>query len=324
MKQVIRIRPKTSKNIVLPGCYRHRDLKRNVYLTSAGDVIKDRDLLVTERYDDVSFTKQKTEHVIEWDADDNSAEGRSYAGKMQNIKWFYENHPMIEVVGGNNKYLQQDLFILENVNDIQQANRDEIKEKIRICNLIQSYDYDTQKDLCYAFGGNPASMTQDELFIDLLDFETGRALINWDTFEQYWNPSLNRDIEYVVIAKKAIAFDIIQTRNNNYVIGQEVIGANSNFDSVIAYLKASPNRFDFVKNEVYRKDAPKIKKDSSGPNENGKGKISEALEAIRNEAKSLGIKGWQMKGEKQLNVEIANAKMALAKKGETIIVTGEK
>ena len=313
MKQTIRIRPKHSKNIVLQGSYLHKTLKRMVYLTRGGDVVRDRDLLPTERVENIGFTQAKTEHVIEWDVDTNSAEGRSRVGKDNAIKLFFEEHPHMEIVGGNNKFMQQDFFTFENINDITERNVTEIKEKLRIANIIQSYDYATQKDVSFAFGGNPTDMTQAEVFVDLLHGETGRALLNWDTFEKKWNPELNKDISYVVIAKKAIAFGIIETRNNNYVLGQEIVGAGDNFDSVVGYLKVSPSRFEFVKHEVQLKDMPKEVKKASLADAEGKGKISERLTELRKEAKDLGVKGWQIDSEKTLEAKIDNAKKVKAK-----------
>ncbi len=310
MKQTIRIRPKHSKNIVLQGCYLHKTLKRMVYLTRGGDVVRDRDLLPTERVENIGFTQAKTEHVIEWDVDMNSPEGRSRSGKDTAIKLFFEEHPHIEIVGGVNKFMQQDFFTFENINDITERSVTEIKEKIRIANIIQSYDYATQKDVSFAFGGNPTDMTQAEVFVDLLHGDTGRAILNWSTFEKKWNPELNKDIPYVVIAKKAIAFGVIETRNNNYVLGQEIVGAGDNFDSVVGYLKVSPARFEYVKHEVQLRDMPKEVKKASLADAEGKGKISERLTELRKEAKELGLKGWQIDQEKSLEIKIANAKAA--------------
>ncbi len=318
MKQTIRIRPKHSKNIVLQGSYLHKSLKRMVYLTRGGDVIKDRDLLPTERVDNVGFNAQKTEHVIEWENKMDTLEARSRKGKEDAIKLFYEEHPHMEIVGGRNLFMQQDFFTFENINDITERNVTEIKEKVRIANVIQSYDFATQNDVSFAFGGNPTGMTQSEVFVDLLHPLTGRAIMQWERFEKIWNPNLNRDISYVVIAKKAIAFGIIETRNNNYMLGQEVVGAGDNFDSVVGYLKNSPGRFEYIKNEVQVKDMPKEIKKASLADPEGNGKISKELTELRQEAKNLGVKGWQIKKEEQLKIEIANAK-TVKEKGTIVI-----
>lgn len=323
MKETIRIRPKHSTNITLQGVYAHKELKRNVYLTRGGDVIKDRELLVTEKVNSVSFTSANKEHVIEWDGDDSTPQGKSNKGKFQAVKWFYENHPHMEIVGGNNKFIQQDLFTLENINDITAGWVNEIKEKIRIGNLIQSYDLKTQRDVCFAFGGNPEGMSQNEIFVDLLHPERGRVIVNWSEFEKRWNPALNKDIEYIVIAKKAVAFGIIETRNNNYMIGQEIVGAGDNFDSVIGYLKNSAGRFDYVRHEVQLRDMPKEIKKSAMPDDSDS-KVSDKLIELREEAKNLGIKKWQIKREAQLEAEIANAKLVKGQKGPVAIVSAGK
>jgi hypothetical protein len=324
MKQTIVIKPIDSTSITLFGEYRDPDLGEVLILDMNGEVHKG-DLPLTKKRFMHNFNKQNDElkYNFSW-KDDPKSEGKIEEIKRQKeekILFYWKNHPYIKVEGNETKKYKP-LFSLEVVQDMQARDFEILKTKGLVFNTLNGVDMATMRSICFMFGGDPSNMSEHELFIDLVDFKEGRLMIGErpKEFLNKWDKESNPDMEYIVNVKKAITYKIIETKNNAYFIGNQVIGTD--VDVVISYMKSNTETYEkFVKEQVLKKESQLYQEEvaaqkkktqenfmpSPTPDNWAQQKVTKE---IRDKAKEMGIKGYHIKSVDKLNKEISDIEEA--------------
>lgn len=333
MKQTIIIKPLNSTSITLFGDYRDADLGETLTIDINGDTYKG-ELPPTKKRFMHNFTTQNPELKLNWNwKDDKNKEGeveKHRRVKEEKILMFWKNHPYIKVEGMPDKKYQA-LFSLEVVQDLQSRDYEILKTKGLVFNTVNGLDMASMRSISFMFAGNPTEMSEHELFIDLVDFKDGRLMIGDrpKEFLEKWDKEKNPDMEYIVNVKKAITYKIIETKNNAYFIGNQVIGAD--VDVVISYMKSNKDTYEkFVKQEVLKKESQMYQEEVKAMKKKtqetfmpeptpDKWAQEKVVMEIRQKAKDMGIKGYHIKSVDTLNKDIA----ALEGAGKTEEVKSE-
>ena len=320
MKQTVIIKPIHSKVITLLGEYRDAKLQKSLTLTMNGEVT-DKPLEQHQKLLYRKFTPQSPDFRYNFDWKEDAPKGsidKMRQAKEEAILEFWKNHPDIHVMGEPEKGTLT-RFSLEIMEDAYARDYSILLKKGQVYNVVNGSDDQARRDICFMFGGNPIEKSEHELFVDLVDFNKGRLMIfdRPDEFLAKWSGK-NVDMEYQVNVKKAITYGIITTKDDNYYIGNEIIGAK--VDDVIFYMKANKDTYEkFIKMEIAKKEVGAIKKAS----DDKKDKFSDKFEtpppqnsfkdelqvhALKEQAKALGIKNYHTKSGYTLTKEIQEAK----------------
>ena len=138
----------------------------------------------------------------------------------------------------------------------------EIKDKLRLVNLLNEMSFQELRDVAFAEGINPVGLNQSDLFVRFADFgqynETDpskcrkEGLLMKDTnafFARHNNPERG----YEVNIQKAIRLNIITLKNSYYYINEVLVGKV--VEDVITYCKANKQIYEtFIVPSVRKQD----------------------------------------------------------------------
>jgi len=326
MKRKITIAP-ISRNKgttqILPGKYTNTKLGSIINILTNGKVVM-RDCEGSEKTKNIIIHDQNPEFTFTWD-DKEDAE------KIVEAKAWSKN-PMVDCPDNYN--LQRAMFKMIDKTEKTSIDVKKLKYKGRIYNIINNMTVEEMRDIAFFMGLNPIHQSPEEIFISLVDFQDGKLMLDP---EKIINNITTPDMNYIVIGKKAILYDVIQKKQDQYFVNNELIG--SSFNDVLAYLKANKQQFEnYITKEVEKldvlpvdidyeepvkeiigmvkklKEEPKSLQDGIKEVEEESIKIAEkeegsSIEELRVIGKELKIKSWQIMGKEKLTEEIEKVKM---------------
>lgn len=317
MSQQIVIKPidmPAGSSIGLSGEYK-RENGTMVRLTTYDKVIENKPLGPAEKLFRMYFSDSNPEYVLNYDEEEP---------EDRKLILFWRQHPIIKCEGNPN--LRRAIFTLENRKDEEDSKVKILKSKGIVYNLVNNCSLEEMRDIAFLVGLNPIDKTSEEIFINLIDFETGNLMQDPSKFlNTYKLP----DTHYQVIAKKAIALGIIETRKDFYYIKHEMIGAK--FTDVLAYCKKNKKMYEeYIRKEVAKQD--ELPLDYDKPVKEMVGKFSKKLKyeedqfddedkKIRVRAKELKIGTWHMKSLSNLEKEIKEIEEKQKQEKEQEVVT---
>lgn len=230
------------------GEYRSKQKNKSVYLTTDFQ-IKEGKLEQGEYMWRKDLTKKEPEFRFMWDKNDESHQGSI-------LRKFLLSHMLVFTEGWQNPNLTQKMFELI---DMQTVNEEKYVRVLMIndaINLFKKLDWRQQRDACYAFGGNPSQLTKRELFLDMLDPDTGRLMFYdktgeviidkaADFIEKFGNKDKREQAETEAYCRKAISLDIIRESvtetGSIYTLDGETIA--SNILGVFSYMRNFPEKY---------------------------------------------------------------------------------
>lgn len=324
MKRTITIAPinrEKGTTVILHGKYYNEKIKETVNILTTGDVIfgecKDR-----QKTKNIPITDQNPEFIFTWD------DKTDVKGIMEAKAWSKSSE--IDCPGNDN--LVRAMFKMVDKTEKVTIDVKLIKNKGRVYNIVNNMPTKEMRDIAFFVGLNPIHESPDEIFLKLIDFQDGELMKDPTKFlDNVTTPDMN----YIVIAKKAILYDVIQTKDKQYYINTELIG--SSFVDVLAYCKSNRQQFEgYIMKEVEKLDVLPIDIDYDKPVKEIIGtvqnikqpapiekSIEEAkaasdaeaekekgsnMDELRAAGKKLGIKGYQLMKEETLISKIGEIK----------------
>lgn len=246
MEQTIVIKPSKhiSINTTLKAAYMHPEKLIPISLTMDKRIVfgelKDTDKVFIYKFGE--YNRAYTNRVS-LDAD------KELKKKAEDEKMFWSKHPHIKHIEGDNKYLRNDLFEMEVLEDTQNKQNKEDREWLEIQNTVNNLGEKNRYNLCFFFGGNPTKMSADAIWSDLIGRD-GRLMYkdNRTKFFEIMGGDKKQEVIDRTIIKKAIHFGIIITESNKYWTKQrDLLGMNE--DDIYLHYKDNP-AFEFIKQEV--------------------------------------------------------------------------
>lgn len=227
----------------------------------------------------------KTNHVqiIKYEVD-NKGEPKTNSDKAikATIEHFYQNHPSCLVNGQShmNSAGEPVFDITDKQTEIVTRLKEwDLKKKIAVF-LSEKCDLDAVRDVMFFYGQNPKGKTHGDICMHLAEYELGILYAKGDNnsrladnFLDLWVTNASPDRIYIVHARKAIAFGIVEARQRD---------GNSNYFVMGAFAGLSPEEVsDYFKRE------PKIYNEHIVRRINEKDEFSEEVQLSKIEKTSL-------------------------------------
>ena len=319
------IKREKGTTVILHGKYFSRKLNSVVNILTNGNVVT-RECNPGEKTKNITISDQNPEFIFTWD---ENAKGADATGILEAKAW--SRNTTVDCPGNSN--LIRAMFKMVDLTEKVTIDVKLLKLKGRVYNIINNFTVKEMRDIAFFVGENPIKESPDEIFIKLVDFENGKLMKDPNKFI---NNITTPDMDYIVIAKKAILYGIIQEKDNQYYINTELIG--SSFTDVLAYCKSNKQQFEiYIQTGVEKVDVlpvdidwDKPVKDIIGmlkkaeqpetPIKEGIAEVKEAsekkadkekkaeLDQLKGIAKELKIPKYWVMGKDKLLKEIENAK----------------
>lgn len=307
-KQVVRITPREpligESSKLLSADYKDDITGHTVKILTNNTVVLDRNLNDGEKVIMLSFQNRIMPFydIIYND----EIEGDDYVAKL----WM--RHPLMQCKGNTN--LKDAIFVIENLKELLSDERMAIKKKGVVFNLINNTSIEDMRNIGFLVGLNPINMSDEEIFIKLVHFETGKLMINPnpDEFLKNYNAP---DFQVQIIIKKALLLKVIEKRHSKYYIKDEIVG--STFEDLIVYCKKHEEMYkNYIRKEVAKRDLIDESTESVsdlGGSDEEKQQEDKKADLLR-QAKIAGV---NLRGLKSASIETIEKKIAEAKK-ETV------
>jgi len=151
-------------------------------------------------------------------------------------------HPFVKWDGNPN--MNNVLFELIEVAEKSNKDVKEIKKFKQIINLIDSMSIRDIYALCNYLGLNVTGLDMNDIYILLLNRQSGVAYINYDKVIQYQK---DPDAELVSVVNRALVMGVIEQKGMEYFFGGKMISAS--LTELHFYCKQNE---DFYKNGIYK------------------------------------------------------------------------
>lgn len=130
-------------------------------------------------------------------------------------------HPFIKWEGNPN--MNNVLFELIEVAEKSNKDVKDIKKFKQIINLIDSMTIKEIYSLCNYLGLNVTGLDMNDIYIMLLDRKSGAAYMSYDKVMQF---KKDPDSEMISVINRALVFDIIERKGEEYFFGGKMIAAS--------------------------------------------------------------------------------------------------
>lgn len=327
MKRTITIAPVSrakGTTVILHGKYINTKLNKTVNILTNGNVIFE-ECGQGEKTKNIAITDQNPEFTFTWNDSAESDDLANAKGILEAHAWSKSSE--IECPGNDN--LVRPMFKMVDKTEKVSTDVKLLKQKGRVYNIITNFSTKKMRDIAFFVGLNPINDSPEEIFLKLIDFEKGKLM---EDPAQFINTLTTPDMNYIVVAKKAILYNIIETKEKQYYINTELIGGS--FNDVLAYCKSYKQQFDFITKEVSKVDVLPVDidwdepvKDIIGMTQKIEQPIEKSIEVVKEKSdaeadkekdsnmdelkaigKKLGIKSWQVMGKERLVEEIEKVK----------------
>lgn len=252
MKRTITIAPisrEKGTTVILHGKYRNTKANTIVNILTNGNVIS-KECGEGEKTKNIPITDQNPEFTFTWE------DSKDSRGILEAHAWSKSSE--IECPGNDN--LVRAMFKMVDKTEKVSTDVKLLKQKGRVYNIINNFSTKEMRDIAFFVGLNPINESPEEIFLKLIDFEKGKLM---EDPTQFLNTLTTPDMDYIVVAKKAILYNIIETKEKQYYINTELIGGS--FNDVLAYCKSNKQQFDFIMEEVSKVDVLPVDIDWDAP-----------------------------------------------------------
>lgn len=310
---------KSSHALTFSGSYYDKHSNQNVHLLANWKLAMNRDITKDEKLYQFVFDGKMNRLEIAYD--DTVHEQVMWIDKLK-------RHNLCKCDGNTNCLATPYYEIIDIYKDIAKNVRRNKYMQV-VANMVSNMKINDMKNIAYLFGHDASSLTAEQIYLKLCSVVPGTELgilmhDPEDAIRMFQNP--DRDI--IVNVQKALSMGIIENRNGLYYAGQEQVGRNVN--DMVAYFKDNKKIYEgFIEREVRDRDVlplgseddidvsellGDVKEKSVVPKEALKSKeVSQAerdarvreehdlemmrqdeLRPLREQAKALGVKGWQI------------------------------
>jgi len=202
-------------SFTLPGEYRDKATRKNLYLVSDGKAV------IT----DYEFDDHRVHNIVITDGQPVTVEYDEKNKKELAVVDFFKNHPLCSTEGHSNPNFARGIFRVHLSHEKTDIEIDKLERNIEIALKVLSMSFENKHELAFALGLDPRGLTHRELTVRLIGANlTGASYIDTKTFDIFYN-GIESNKKAMVYAQKAIKAGIISYNNGYFSVGGRTIGA---------------------------------------------------------------------------------------------------
>jgi len=231
---------RTRGSITIVGSYRDRKTDKEKFLLSNGKKV----VTTLEEKDRVFQHTFESGYPLTFNFNDDDFQDSA-------VIEFWKNHPLIKTDGYENPNFVAEQFVFEIKEEKVRVEYDALLSKLKAVHIISSMTERERRDLTFALGSDPRTMSTKEVYLHLVGLTlNGIAIAKRESvfvFNQI------RGIERVatIYANKAIQLGIVKKEGVVYKVGGRNLGGS--VDAVISAIIADNELFEnYIKPEVDR------------------------------------------------------------------------
>lgn len=231
---------RTRGSITIVGSYRDRKTDKEKFLLSNGKKV----VTTLEEKDRVFQHTFESGYPLTFNFNDDDFQDSA-------VIEFWKNHPLIKTDGYENPNFVAEQFVFEIKEEKVRVEYDALLSKLKAVHIISSMTERERRDLTFALGSDPRTMSTKEVYLHLIGLTlNGIAIAKRESvfvFNQI------RGIERVatIYANKAIQLGIVKKEGVIYKVGGRNLGGS--VDAVISAIIADNELFEnYIKPEVDR------------------------------------------------------------------------
>jgi hypothetical protein len=231
---------RTRGSITIVGSYRDRKTDKEKFLLSNGKKV----VSALEEKDRVFQHTFESGYPLTFNFNDDDFQDSA-------VIEFWKNHPLIKTDGYENPNFVAEQFVFEIKEEKVRVEYDALLSKLKAVHIISSMTERERRDLTFALGSDPRTMSTKEVYLHLVGLTlNGIAIAKRESvfvFNQI------RGIERVatIYANKAIQLGIVKKEGVVYKVGGRNLGGS--VDAVISAIIADNELFEnYIKPEVDR------------------------------------------------------------------------
>jgi hypothetical protein len=231
---------RTRGSITIVGSYRDRKTDKEKFLLSNGKKV----VTTLEEKDRVFQHTFESGYPLTFNFNDDDFQDSA-------VIEFWKNHPLIKTDGYENPNFVAEQFVFEIKEEKVRVEYDALLSKLKAVHIISSMTERERRDLTFALGSDPRTMSTKEVYLHLVGLTlNGIAIAKRESvfvFNQI------RGIERVatIYANKAIQLGIVKKEGVIYKVGGRNLGGS--VDAVISAIIADNELFEnYIKPEVDR------------------------------------------------------------------------
>jgi hypothetical protein len=231
---------RTRGSITIVGSYRDRKTDKEKFLLSNGKKV----VSALEEKDRVFQHTFESGYPLTFNFNDEDFQDSA-------VIEFWKNHPLIKTDGYENPNFVAEQFVFEIKEEKVRVEYEALLSKLKAVHIISSMTERERRDLTFALGSDPRTMSTKEVYLHLVGLTlNGIAIAKRDSvfvFNQI------RGIERIatIYANKAVQLGIVKKEGVIYKVGGRNLGGS--VDAVISAIIADSELFEnYIKPEVDR------------------------------------------------------------------------
>lgn len=231
---------RTRGSITIVGSYRDKKTDKEKFLLSNGKKV----VTALEEKDRVFQHTFESGYPLTFNFNDEDFQDSAVID-------FWKNHPLIKTEGYENPNFVAEQFVFEIKEEKVRVEYEALLSKLKAVHIISSMTERERRDLTFALGSDPRTMSTKEVYLHLVGLTlNGIAIAKRDSvfvFNQI------RGIERIatIYANKAVQLGIVKKEGVVYKVGGRNLGGS--VDAVISAIIADSELFEnYIKPEVDR------------------------------------------------------------------------
>jgi len=231
---------RTRGSITIVGSYRDRKTDKEKFLLSNGKKV----VSALEEKDRVFQHTFESGYPLTFNFNDDDFQDSA-------VIEFWKNHPLIKTDGYENPNFVAEQFVFEIKEEKVRVDYEALLSKLKAVHIISSMTERERRDLTFALGSDPRSMSTKEVYLHLVGLTLNGIAIAKRESVFVFNQIRGVERVATIYANKAIQLGIVKKEGVIFKVGGRNLGGS--VDAVISAIIADNELFEnYIKPEVDR------------------------------------------------------------------------
>jgi hypothetical protein len=231
---------RTRGSITIVGSYRDKKTDKEKFLLSNGKKV----VTALEEKDRVFQHTFESGYPLTFNFNDDDFQDSA-------VIEFWKNHPLIKTDGYENPNFVAEQFVFEIKEEKVRVDYEALLSKLKAVHIISSMTERERRDLTFALGSDPRSMSTKEVYLHLVGLTLNGIAIAKRESVFVFNQIRGVERVATIYANKAIQLGIVKKEGVIFKVGGRNLGGS--VDAVISAIIADNELFEnYIKPEVDR------------------------------------------------------------------------